>query len=77
MRRTSKIPTSSAEAFVRNELVTDAPSPRRRRGDANPRRLRVRSLDGGATELVRVIAFVWTAGDAIQPVLMVDREFLN
>jgi hypothetical protein len=54
------------------------PSPsRRQRGDANLHRLRVRSLDDGTTELVRVIEFVWTVGDAIQPVLMVKRELLN
>jgi hypothetical protein len=37
----------------------------------------VRPLDDGTTELVRVIPFVWRAGPAIQPVLLVERELLN
>jgi hypothetical protein len=41
------------------------------------RRLAVRPLDDGRTELVRVIAFVWPAGESIQPVLMIERELLN
>ena len=52
---------------------------RRSQGDAKPTQLRppVRPLDDGTTESVRVIEFVWRAGEAIQPVLMLERELLN
>jgi hypothetical protein len=50
---------------------------RRRRQPATQRRTRVRPLDDGTTAVVRVIEFVWVAGDAVQPVLMVKRELLN
>jgi hypothetical protein len=49
----------------------------RRRPAATPRRTPVRPLDDGTTAIVRVIEFVWVAGDAVQPVLMVKRELLN
>jgi hypothetical protein len=51
-----------------------------RRRDAGGRtslRPSVRPLDDGTTESVRVIEFVWRAGEAIQPVLMVERELLH
>jgi hypothetical protein len=41
------------------------------------RRGYVRPLDDGATELVRVIQFLWREGRGIQPVMMVERELLN
>jgi hypothetical protein len=41
------------------------------------RRRSVRPLDDGTTESVRVIEFVWRAGEAIQPVLMLERELLH
>ena len=31
----------------------------------------------GTTELVHVIEFVWPAGDAIQPVIWLDRQLLD
>jgi hypothetical protein len=37
----------------------------------------VRPLDDARTEQVRLIEFVWTAGESIQPVLLVDREWLH
>jgi hypothetical protein len=37
----------------------------------------VRPLDDARTEQVRLIEFVWTAGASIQPVLLVDREWLH
>jgi hypothetical protein len=40
-------------------------------------RARVRPLDDGTTELVRVIEFVLPAGSAIQPVLWLDRKLLD
>ena len=40
------------------------------------RRRPVRPLDDGTTELVHVIEFVWPAGDAIQPVIWLDRQLL-
>lgn len=53
-------------------------STRRARQDGQrPRRRPVRPLDDGTTESVRVIEFVWTAGNAIQPVLMLERELLD
>jgi hypothetical protein len=49
-----------------------------RRGAVTPRRASVRRLGDGTTELVRVIQFVWVArDDALQPVLMLERELLN
>ena len=36
-----------------------------------------RSFDDGATELVRVIEFVWMVGGGFQPVLMVERQLLS
>jgi hypothetical protein len=50
---------------------------RKRRTNPPHRRPPVRPLDDGATEVVSVIEFVWVAGDAIQPVLMLKRELLN
>jgi hypothetical protein len=37
----------------------------------------VRPLDDGTTELVHVVEFVLPAGDAIQPVLWLDRRLLD
>jgi hypothetical protein len=39
----------------------------------------VRPLDDGSTELVTVLEFIWTAndGEAVQPVLWLDRELLH
>jgi hypothetical protein len=51
--------------------------PARRRPAETQRRGPVRPLDDGTTAIVRVIEFVWVAGDAIQPVLMVKRELLH
>jgi hypothetical protein len=59
------------------ELPPIDPPARRRRPAATQRRTPVRPLDDGTTAVVRVIEFVWVAGDAIQPVLMVERELLN
>ena len=42
-----------------------------------PRRRPVRPLDDGTTELVQVIEFVWPAGDAIQPVIWLQRQLLD
>jgi hypothetical protein len=50
---------------------------RRGRQPATQPRTRVRPLDDGTTAVVRVIEFVWVAGDAVQPVLMVKRELLH
>ena len=44
---------------------------------AAPRRAAVRPLDDGTTAIVRVIEFVWPAGESIQPVLLMERELLN
>jgi hypothetical protein len=44
---------------------------------ATPRRAAVRPLDDGTTAIVRVIEFVWPAGESIQPVLLMERELLN
>jgi hypothetical protein len=41
------------------------------------RRAAARPLDDGTTEVLRVIEFVWRAGESIQPVLMIERELLN
>jgi len=41
------------------------------------RRRPVRPLDDGTTELVQVIEFVWPAGDAIQPVIWLQRQLLD
>ena len=38
---------------------------------------RVRPLDAGTTESIRVISFVWRSGPRIQPVLWLDRELLH
>jgi hypothetical protein len=62
---------------VAHELPAVSPAARRRRSAASPRRTPVRRLDDGATERVRVIEFVWTANDSIQPVLLVERELLS
>jgi hypothetical protein len=52
---------------------------RRRGGEARRTALRapVRPLDDDTTESVRVIEFVWRAGDAFQPVLMLERQLLD
>ena len=78
MQRTSRIRASSGDLTVPHEGPTIAHAQaRRRRPAVQQRRAPVRPLDDGATELVRVIEFVWVAGDAIQPVLLVERELLN
>jgi hypothetical protein len=56
--------------------------PRRRRIgvlDRDPRtRVAARPLDDGTTEIIRVIEFLWPAGEAsVQPVLWVQRELLH
>ncbi|HEY7700736.1 MAG TPA: hypothetical protein VIB02_00370 [Candidatus Limnocylindrales bacterium] len=64
---------------------TGSITPRRPRspaGSADPasprvRRRPVRPLDDGSTELVHVIEFVLPAGDAIQPVMFLDRQLLD
>ena len=40
-------------------------------------RTRRRPLDDGTTELVHVIEFVLPAGDAVQPVIWLDRQLLD
>lgn len=60
-----------------SELPPIGPATRRRRSGAPRRRTPIRPLDDGTTAVVRVIEFVWVAGDAVQPVLMVKRELLN
>jgi hypothetical protein len=60
-----------------DHLPTTVTAVCRRRSHATTRRAPLRPLDDRTTELVRVIPFVWVAGDAIQPVLMVERELLN
>jgi hypothetical protein len=61
----------------------DLPQTHRRRrpalGDDEPlSRVAARPLDDETTEIVRVIEFLWPAGDAsVQPVLWVTREFLH
>jgi hypothetical protein len=42
-----------------------------------PRRRPVRPLDDGTTELVHMIEFVLPAGDAIQPVIWLQRQLLD
>lgn len=64
------------KSTVRARFVADR-GQRRRSHPIAPQRRPVRPLDDGATELVRVIEFAWTAGGAIQPVLMVERELLS
>jgi hypothetical protein len=54
-----------------------APKAHRHRFASPQRPTSVRPLDDGATELARVIQFLWTKGRRIQPVLMVERELLN
>jgi hypothetical protein len=64
---------------------TGSITPRRPRSPAGPadpasprvRRRPVRPLDDGSTELVHVIEFVLPAGDAIQPVMFLDRQLLD
>jgi hypothetical protein len=41
------------------------------------RRRPVRPLDDGTTELVHAIEFVLRAGDAVQPVIWLDRQLLD
>ena len=41
------------------------------------RRRPVRPLDDGTTEVVHVIEFVLPAGDAVQPVIWLDRQLLD
>jgi hypothetical protein len=48
---------------------------RRERPVRAPRR--ARPLDDGTTEVVQVIEFVLPAGDAVQPVLWLDRHLLD
>jgi hypothetical protein len=36
-----------------------------------------RPIDGGCTERLRLIEFVWSAPTGTQRVLLVDREFLH
>jgi hypothetical protein len=42
---------------------------------SGPRALR--PTRGGATEIVRVIQFLWAAGDDVQPVFFVARQLLD
>jgi hypothetical protein len=63
--------------MMTTELPPIGPPARRRRPAATPRRTPVRPLDDGTTAVVRVIEFVWVAGEAVQPVLMVKRELLH
>jgi hypothetical protein len=60
-----------------SELPPIGPATRPRRSDTTQRRTPVRPLDDGTTAVVRVIEFVWVAGEAVQPVLMVKRELLH
>lgn len=60
-----------------SELPPLGPATRRRRSAATQQRTPVRPLDDGTTAILRVIEFVWVAGDTVQPVLMVKRELLN
>jgi|RhiMetdeSRZDD1v2_1073273.scaffolds.fasta_scaffold13873_3 hypothetical protein len=60
-----------------SELPPLGPATRRRHRAATGRRTPVRPLEDGTTAVVRVIEFVWVAGEAIQPVLMVKRELLH
>lgn len=65
--------------------TTPSAGPARRAVDrayagATPRRTRhhrVRPLGDGTTERVRVIEFVWSAGIACQPVLLLERTLLD
>ncbi|MFL5686526.1 MAG: hypothetical protein ACJ77D_10780 [Chloroflexota bacterium] len=41
------------------------------------RRRPVRPLDDGTTEVVHVIEFVLPAGEAVQPVIWLDRQLLD
>lgn len=41
------------------------------------RRRPVRPLDDGTTELVHVIEFVLPVGEAVQPVIWLDRQLLD
>jgi hypothetical protein len=75
MPPTSKNPKSSGSLVM--EHFSSGVSQPRRRPVPTSRRGPVRPLDDGTTELVRVIQFVWRAGRAIQPVLMVERVLLN
>jgi hypothetical protein len=56
----------------RPRSVSDRPGLTSRRG-----RRAVRPLDDRTTEVVHVIEFVLQAGDAIQPVLYLDRQLLD
>jgi hypothetical protein len=74
---TSKNPTSSGSVIMSPQSSGTAPRAGPRRPAPTSRRVPVRPLDDGTTELVRVIQFVWRAGRVTQPVLMVERELLN
>ena len=41
------------------------------------RRRLVRPLDDGTTEVVHVIEFILPAGEAVQPVIWLDRQLLD
>jgi hypothetical protein len=56
---------------------TAVPKAPRHRSAPAQRRAYVRPVDDGATELVRVIQFLWSEGGRIQPVLMVERQLLD
>ena len=74
--RTSKNPKSSGRV-VPLPSTTAVRKGRRPRSASAQGRAYVRPLDDGATELVRIIQFLWTEGHGIQPVLMVERQLLN
>ena len=60
--------------------LADRPHRRRRVGapdQGQSDRAVPRLLEGDRTEVVRVIEFLWPAGDAVQPVLLVERELLQ
>jgi hypothetical protein len=77
MPPTSKNPTNSGSLVMSHEFSSSVVSQARRRPAPTSRRAPVRPLDDGATELVRVIQFVWRADRASQLVLMVERVLLN
>ena len=50
---------------------------RRQRAPLEPGQGPTGPFDGEATEIVRVIQFLLPAGDAIQPVILVERDLLH
>jgi hypothetical protein len=73
---TSKNPKSNGRTVPQHSSPA-VPKALRPRSVSVQRRGYVRPLDDGATELVRVIQFLWREGRGIQPVMMVERELLN